>query len=237
MGDLHGSTHPAVGMRAATGIVDSGKDTLYGDTRIATLIACETRSSNGVLVCCPTWYYTMSRSIMATEECLTRLCAVQEDRLPDRARIWDHCALEWLRSLEPLPIGARGQCVCVVAGRGEDAPGEQGLARDNKVRFPISTCKIAMTILGSPQAEKNGVIDWTDNRTPALGVWFPFPFSPHQQCYSIGTGISCNWRSLARSLLLFSVSVARESIVLSKRVAAPHCARRSIPDSRPDKSL
>lgn len=30
--DLHGSTHFVVGMPAATGIVDSGKDTLYGDT-------------------------------------------------------------------------------------------------------------------------------------------------------------------------------------------------------------
>lgn len=64
--------------------------------------------------------------------------------------------------------------------------GGQGWRETIRFGFPISTCKIAMTILGSPLPEKNGVIDWTDNRTPALG-WFPFPFSPHKQCYSIGT--------------------------------------------------
>lgn len=33
--DLHGRIHFGVGMAAATGIVNSGKDTLYGDTEIA----------------------------------------------------------------------------------------------------------------------------------------------------------------------------------------------------------
>lgn len=33
--DLHGSIHFAVGIAAATGIVDSAKDTLYGDIEIA----------------------------------------------------------------------------------------------------------------------------------------------------------------------------------------------------------
>lgn len=32
---LHGGIHFVVGIAAATGIVDSGKDTLYGDTEIA----------------------------------------------------------------------------------------------------------------------------------------------------------------------------------------------------------
>lgn len=61
-----------------------------------------------------------------------------------------------------------------------------GLARNNKVRFPYFHMQDRDDDPWDPTARKNGVIDWTDNRTPALG-WFPFPFSPHKQCYSIGT--------------------------------------------------